>query len=107
MWDFDQPGGSPTQLGGTEMDRPSGDNITAIENKLREFFIEELRWDVPRNEIGDDFPLMKRVDSLGLFDLVSFIEKEFGVQVRNEELAPEYFDTVGRIARLVQSKRGL
>lgn len=45
------------------------------------------------------------VDSAGIFELVSFLESEFGIEVRDEEIAPENFETVGSIAAFVGSKR--
>jgi acyl carrier protein len=77
-----------------------------IETKLRGYFIDELEWDVPEDELGHSFVLATRIDSLGLFDLISFIEREFEVEVRNEELLPQNFDTIGGVIRLVESKKG-
>jgi acyl carrier protein len=45
------------------------------------------------------------IDSLGIFHIVSFLEREFDVEVLDEELIPEHFGTIGSIARLVESKR--
>jgi acyl carrier protein len=75
-----------------------------IEEKLRTYIVDELQWDVAESELNGDFALANRIDSLGLFDLISFIEREFGVEVRNEELVPQHFDTVGGVVRLVESK---
>lgn len=76
-----------------------------IEGKLREFVIEELRWD-QRKQLETDYQLIQNgvVDSLGILSLVSFIEDEFGVQIQDEELVPEHFATISAITRLVTSK---
>jgi acyl carrier protein len=44
------------------------------------------------------------IDSLGILDLVTFIEKEFGVHVSDEELLPENFQTVDALAAFIQQK---
>jgi acyl carrier protein len=77
---------------------------TDLTDKLREYLIEDLGLDVAPEEITNDFVLLGRIDSLGLFDMVSFIEDEFGVAVTNEELIPKNFDSVGGVVQLVQSK---
>lgn len=44
------------------------------------------------------------IDSLGILDLVTFIEKEFGVHVSDEELLPENFQTLDALAVFIQQK---
>jgi acyl carrier protein len=45
------------------------------------------------------------IDSLGLLDLVAYLEETFGITFDDEELSPENFDSVERLARLVVAKR--
>ena len=40
----------------------------------------------------------------GIWNLVSFIEEEFGVTVDDEELIPEHFGTISRITSLIEAK---
>jgi len=74
---------------------------------IRRFISEELATDGLHEQITDDYPLLDRqvLDSLGLFQLVGFLEGEFGVEVQDEELVPANFGTVQDIARLVDTKR--
>jgi acyl carrier protein len=78
-----------------------------IENALRVFILEDLNWNGRPQELTDDYPLIDRhvVDSMGLFQLVSFLESEFGVEILEEELVPANFGTIRDIAKLVDSKR--
>lgn len=46
------------------------------------------------------------IDSLGLVELIAFIQDEFGVQVAPDEITEETFGTLERIASYVLSKRG-
>lgn len=41
------------------------------------------------------------VDSIGLAELLGFIEEEFGVEVPDDELVSEEFTSIGGIARVV------
>jgi len=55
----------------------------------------------------DDDPLLDSgiLDSLGILDLVTFLEKTFGIRVGDEELNPANFGTITSVARFVASKR--
>ena len=45
------------------------------------------------------------IDSTGIIEVVSFLESEFGIRVSDEDIVPEHFETVRRIAAFVASKR--
>ena len=78
-----------------------------IEQRVRSFIVEELDWDGDPNSLTKDYPLIRNnvIDSMGLFELVSFVEQEFDVEVRDEELVPGNFATIGDIVRFVESRR--
>jgi len=44
------------------------------------------------------------VDSLGILEVVTFLEKEFGITVSDEELLPENFGSVSNLSNFVQHK---
>lgn len=46
------------------------------------------------------------IDSLGVLDLVTFVEKEFGIAVSDEDLLPENFNTLERLTTFVRGKTG-
>ncbi len=46
------------------------------------------------------------LDSLGVLDVVTFIEQDFGVTIDDEELTPEHFHSIHTIADFVVSKVG-
>jgi acyl carrier protein len=45
------------------------------------------------------------VDSLGVLDLVGFIEEQFGIEVQDDDLVPEHFDSIDALTRFVQGRR--
>ena len=47
------------------------------------------------------------VDSTGVFELVSFIEAEFGIKVEDEEILPEHFETIDMLAAFIGRKRAV
>ena len=44
------------------------------------------------------------LDSVGVFDLVAFLESRFGIEIPDTELAWKNFETVQRITGLVESQ---
>ena len=44
------------------------------------------------------------IDSLGVAQLVAFVEAEFAMKVAETELVPENFDSVARVAAFVQAR---
>lgn len=44
------------------------------------------------------------VDSTGMLEIIGFLERTFAIQVPDEEILPENFDTVERIAAYVEAK---
>ena len=44
------------------------------------------------------------IDSLEIFELVTFLEDRFGVEVRDEEIVRKNFESIQRIAAFVSAK---
>jgi acyl carrier protein len=44
------------------------------------------------------------IDSLGVLDLINFLEEEFKILVCEEDLRPENFETITTMVAFVQSK---
>jgi acyl carrier protein len=80
----------------------------STQDRLRDYILREVAPEETPARLTDDLPLIENgvVDSLGIFHIVSFVEREFGVAINDDELAPEHFGTIASIARLVESKRG-
>ena len=74
---------------------------------LREFISRDLPGGRPVAELTDDLPLIDErvVDSLGIFQLVSFIESDLGVVIGDDEVVRENFETIGTLAAFVDAKR--
>ncbi len=77
------------------------------EDKLRAFIVEELQPEAEAGDLTDDYPLLENgvIDSIGIYQIVGFAESEFGVDIQDEELVEDNFNTIGDLARLIESKR--
>jgi acyl carrier protein len=69
------------------------------EHRLRAFLSE--RFAGFDDGCADDADLSSVIDSMGLFDLLQFVEREFEINVPTEEFAPQRFSSIRRILELV------
>ena len=69
-------------------------------------YVEQRFPQVAARRMTDDDSLLESgvVDSLGILDLASFIESEFKVQLEDEEMSPENFDSIESITQFVSRK---
>jgi acyl carrier protein len=44
------------------------------------------------------------IDSMNVMELIMFVEEKFGVEVADEEIVPDHFDSVGKIAAYIRHK---
>lgn len=78
-----------------------------IENRLRDFVVQELQYDGAPEDLTSDYPLIDNevIDSLGIYELVLFVEREFDIEIFDEELVPDHFGSIAGIARLIDAKQ--
>lgn len=81
------------------------DNLQ-ISVSMKQFIIEHFPL-ARRKELTDADHLIESgvIDSMGVLDLVAFIESEFNVRVEDEDLTPENFQSIARITLFIQGKR--
>jgi len=74
-----------------------------IESRLIDFIEIKLGFLEENAHLRADQPLLGGVlDSLDMIRLVRFIRDEFGVHVRDEDLVPDNFETIGTITEYIQ-----
>jgi len=74
---------------------------------IKNFIKENLLFDSNGAEVGDDDSFLENgiVDSTGVLELVSFVEDEFGIEVKDEELVPDNFDSISKVANYIERKK--
>lgn len=79
----------------------------SVESATREFILKELLYEDEGATLADDENLFARraIDSIGLLRLVTFLEDTYGIQIGDEDMAPENLQSLKRIAELVRRKR--
>ena len=78
-----------------------------IEPPIREFIATNLLYSKEGFPHADDTSLLREgiIDSLGVVELVSFLQTRFGVKVEQQEVRPENFDSVAKLAAFVRRKQ--
>ena len=71
---------------------------------------DEIRAYIERTfgkSVGDDDSLLDSglLDSIAIFELVSFLESTFGIKVDDDAIVPEHFETVGLLTSFVDRVR--
>ena len=76
------------------------------EDRIRDFVVKQFPL-ARKNGVkpSDKWLETGLLDSLGILDLVHFLEQEFGVLVSDEELMPENFQSLNAVAAFVRSKQ--
>jgi acyl carrier protein len=75
---------------------------------IERFVVDELLLGDRRSKIDPDKSLITSgiIDSLGLLRLISYLEDQFGLSIKDIEMVPENFETINKIQSFVNSKVG-
>jgi acyl carrier protein len=76
-----------------------------MEERIRHFLVQTFLFGQDNNFANDESLLDRGViDSIGMLELISHLEREYGIKVSDEDLLPENFDSVCGIANYVARK---
>ncbi|MGC9057397.1 MAG: acyl carrier protein [Candidatus Saccharicenans sp.] len=78
-----------------------------IKDEVRKFIVEKFLFNCT-DQLDDNMSLIETntVDSVGILEIVSFIESRFNLKVEDEELTAENLDSINKIARFIERKQG-
>lgn len=84
----------------------AGDARREIAMQIQGYIARNLLFSDGEFDLGDDVSFLEEgiIDSLGVLELVAFIEKQFGVGVADDELVPDNFDSVNSLTSFVCRK---
>ena len=82
--------------------------MSDLKRKLKELLIERLKFeDMTPEDIADDEPLFEGglgLDSIDALEIVVMLESEFGLKIKNEASARQYFRSISSLAQLVEER---
>jgi acyl carrier protein len=75
---------------------------------IERFVVDELLLGDRRSKIDPNKSLITSgiIDSLGLLRLISYLEDQFSISIKDIEMVPENFETINKIETFVISKVG-
>lgn len=82
--------------------------MSDLKRKLKELLIERLKFeDMTPEDISDDEALFEGglgLDSIDALEIVVMLESEFGLKIKNEASARQYFRSISSLAQLVEDR---
>lgn len=78
-----------------------------VNDRIRGFIIQELMHGENGAALADEESLLERgiVDSLGLLQILAFLEQEYHLTVQDGDIIPENFESVNAITGFVETRR--
>lgn len=79
-----------------------------IEGQIRRYVLESFLFTTDDTRLDSWASFLEEgvIDSTGVLELVAFVEETFGIEVSDEEILPENFDSVVKLAAFVKAKLG-
>ncbi len=79
-----------------------------IEEQIRHYLAENFLFSDNGFQFDDEASFLEEgiVDSTGVLELILFAEETFGIQVEDDEVVPENFDSVRSLADYIRRKLG-
>ena len=79
----------------------------SVEQQIKEYIAKNLLFSDGAFPYSDDASFLEEriVDSMGVMELVSFVEEQFKVKVDDLDVTPENFDSINRLAAYIRGKR--
>ena len=76
-----------------------------IEQQVRRFIMDNMKSELPA-DLTADYRLIDNgvLDSMAMFEVIAFIEESYGIQIDDEDLEADNFETTQAIAGLVSRK---
>jgi acyl carrier protein len=77
-----------------------------VEEMIRAYIAENMLFSDNGYPHADSASFLEEgiVDSMGIMELVMFVEENFRITVEDEELVPDNFDSVSRLAAYIRTK---
>ena len=79
-----------------------------MKDQIRTYIMDNILLGSADQSIADDDSFLEKgiIDSTGILELVTFVEDEFNIEVGDEELTPDNFDSIEKLTAYTQRKIG-
>jgi acyl carrier protein len=82
------------------------EKMPTIEHRVRAFVAENYQYHEAAATLADTDSFLGAglIDSMGILELVTFVEEKFGVRVADDEVVPANLDSIAGVSALVRRK---
>ena len=83
-------------------------NQDEYRTKLRTLILESYLFTDDDSELDDEDSFLDTgiLDSMGIMELIAFLDDEFGVKVAEEEMIPENLDSISNLLKYLSARSG-
>ena len=76
------------------------------EAKIRDFILENFMAGESEEALDNDSSFLEKgiIDSMGVLELVAFVEETYGIEIDDDELTPDNFDSVSKLVSYIRRK---
>jgi acyl carrier protein len=80
-----------------------------IETQIKEYIARNLLFSDNGFPYPDDASFLEEgiVDSVGVMELVAFVEEKFDLKIEDTDVTPDNFDSVNKLAAFIRRKSSL
>lgn len=77
-----------------------------VTSEIREFVVDNFLFREDMDSVSDSESLLENglMDSTGVLELVAFLESDIGIDIQDDEIVPDNFDSIEKISRYANAK---
>lgn len=81
--------------------------MKTVEDEIRTYIAENILFSDNGYPHPDDFSFLDNgiVDSMNVLELVVFVEEKFKINVNDDDIVPDNFDSVAKLANFIRQKQ--
>lgn len=78
-----------------------------IQAKLKNYLLMELAADLGIETLSEEDDLLEQgiIDSMGIMNVIAFMEENFEIAVEDQEIVPDNFQTIKNMEQFIGQKR--
>ena len=83
------------------------ETLMDIQEKLKNYLLMELAADLGIESLSAEDDLLEQgiIDSMGIMNVIAFIEEQFEIAVEDQEIVPENFQTIKNMEQFIGQKQ--
>ena len=83
------------------------ETLMDIQEKLKNYLLMELAADLGIESLSAEDDLLEQgiIDSMGIMNVIAFMEEQFEIAVEDQEIVPENFQTIKNMEQFIGQKQ--